>query len=129
MASHHFIGTGAISAELTDQRRDPGGLTEVVSDLITGAGLTVVAHQAVRFDPEGLTVVWVLAESHLVLHLWPDEGYATLDLHVCDYGSSNRDAARSLVEQLGTYCFVEGSSAWQELEVDAPGRATTAAIR
>jgi S-adenosylmethionine decarboxylase len=129
MASHHFIGTGAISAALADRRRDPVELTEVVSGLVTGAGLAVVGHQSVRFANEGLTVVWVLAESHLVMHLWPEQGYATLDLHVCDYTSSNRAAARALVAELTRYCFVEGSAAWQEVEVEPPGRVATTAIR
>ncbi len=87
-----------------------------------------------RFDNEGLTLVWVLAESHLVMHLWPEQGYATLDLHVCDYNGSNRDAAHALVERLTAYCYVDGSESWREMELEPPGlvadgRVTTAAIR
>ena len=129
MASHHFIGTGVLSERLADQRREPEGLIEVISDLITDSDLAVVAHQAVRFDNDGLTIVWVLAESHLVMHLWPEEGYATLDLHICDYRVSNRGAARDLVKRLTRYCYADGSGTWEELEVEPPGRVTTAAMR
>ena len=76
-----------------------------------------MAQQAVPFAGGGLTLVWVLAESHLVLHLWPEEGYATVDLHVCDYRESNAAKARRLREELARLCFAAGSGEWQEMAV------------
>ena len=35
------------------------------------------------FEPEGLTAVAVLAESHLALHTWPEFRYAALDAFTC----------------------------------------------
>ena len=68
-------------------------------------------------------LVWVLAESHLVINLWAAEGYATIDLHVCDYRQSNAAAARSLMESLRRLCFAEGSDSWQERRLEPPRRA------
>ena len=79
-----------------------------------------MARQAVPFPEGGLTLVWVLAESHLVIHLWATEGYATIDLHVCDYRESNAAAARALVESLRRLCFAEGSDSWQERRLEPP---------
>lgn len=33
---------------------------------------------------QGVSVVVVLAESHLSIHTWPELGYAALDLFTCD---------------------------------------------
>ena len=33
---------------------------------------------------QGVSVVAVLAESHVSIHTWPELGYAALDLFTCD---------------------------------------------
>ena len=89
-----------------------------MTDRVRAAGLQVVAQQAVPFPDGGATLVWVLAESHLVLHLWPEHDRATVDLHVCDYRDSNAVRAQRLRAALDDFCFAPGSSAWRELAVD-----------
>lgn len=81
MISHHFVGAGRSSERLRSV--EPSRLLALVTERVVDCGLGVVVEQAVPFDNGGLTLVWVLAESHLVLHLWPEDGYATVDLHVC----------------------------------------------
>ena len=85
------------------------------------AGLQVVADQAVPFTGGGATLVWILAESHLVLHLWPELGRATVDLHVCDYRESNRAKAHRLRDALAALCFAPGSGAWREVTLSPAG--------
>jgi S-adenosylmethionine/arginine decarboxylase-like enzyme len=120
MASHHFIGTGILSERLAASVDDPEGLLGRIQEQVTASGLQVVARQAVRFGNGGLTLVWVLAESHLVLHVWTREGFASVDLHVCDYRESNAENARQLVGSLKEFCFEAGSDRWHELEVEDP---------
>ena len=106
-----------------DAARDAEKLIVGVTRRIHDAGLEVVAHRAVDFDNDGLTVVWVLAESHLVLHHWGREGYATLDLHVCDYQAPNAVKAKTLVTTLTEFCFEQGTETWREIHLEAPARA------
>lgn len=120
MISHHSVGTGTASAELARSTRNPEELLERIAQIVTEAGLGVVSRLAVPFSGGGLTLVWVLAESHLVLHYWPEEATATVDLHVCDYQRSNADRARALVSRLRDLLFVAGSDRWQDLEVGRP---------
>jgi S-adenosylmethionine/arginine decarboxylase-like enzyme len=68
MASHHFLGTGPISEALAAAARRPAALLDRVERLVSDSGLAVVGRQVVPFPGGGLTLVWVLAESHLVLH-------------------------------------------------------------
>ena len=120
MASHHFIGNGLVSAALTAAVAEPDELIETVAGQVRSAGLEVVGHRSVSFDGGGLTLVWVLAESHLVLHHWAAEGFATVDLHVCDYHASNAVKAKRLVAALTTYCFAPATERWQEVHLDDP---------
>ncbi len=127
MASHHFLGRGLISSALAALAAEPDRLVATVSELVRASGLEVVADDAVAFEGQGLTVVWVLAESHLVLHLWAEEGYATIDLHVCDFHGSNAARGEALAERLRALCFAPGTDRWRRLELEPPRRPAGAA--
>jgi S-adenosylmethionine decarboxylase len=43
-----------------------------------------------HFQPNGVSGVVVLAESHISIHTWPDLGYAALDVFMC--GKASPDA-------------------------------------
>ncbi len=45
--------------------------------------LTVVGRTAHQFEPQGATVVYLLSESHLSIHTWPERGAACVDLFCC----------------------------------------------
>ena len=125
MISHHFVGTGRCSERL--RSAEPARLLALVTERVVDCGLGVVVEQAVPFDNGGLTLVWVLAESHLVIHLWPENGYATVDLHVCDYHASNAQNARRLRQELAWLCFAPGSGHWREMAVGEKPLTETAA--
>ncbi|MBC7074372.1 adenosylmethionine decarboxylase [Candidatus Parcubacteria bacterium] len=36
-----------------------------------------------KFEPQGLTGVLLLAESHIAFHSWPEIGYLALDIFTC----------------------------------------------
>jgi len=120
MASHHFIGTGRYSENLTRGAHEPRRLVEQVAAQVAAVGFEVVADNVVEFPGGGLTLVWVLAESHLVLHYWRAEGFATIDLHICDYRDANTARARRLVASLEASCFLSGSAEWQEISFPEP---------
>ena len=44
------------------------------------AGLTAVSSAHHRFEPQGLSAVIILSESHIAAHTWPEsgDGYVTL---------------------------------------------------
>jgi S-adenosylmethionine/arginine decarboxylase-like enzyme len=120
MASHHFIGNGRLSEVLSRAATEPADLASQVAGMVRIAGLEVVDQRSVAFDNGGLTLVWVLAESHLVLHHWSEEGFATLDLHVCDYHGPNQVKAAALVSALTAFCFEPGTESWNEIHLEDP---------
>jgi len=36
-----------------------------------------------KFDPQGVTAVALLAESHISIHTWPENGMAVCDVFTC----------------------------------------------
>ena len=79
---------------------------------ISDRGLEILAEQAISLEHGGITLVWVLAESHLVIHVWPARDFATIDLHVCDDRSSQLLKAVRLRDALDGFCFPPGTGTW-----------------
>ena len=42
--------------------------------------LNLITH---RFEPQGITGLALLAESHISIHTWPENGYAAVDVFTC----------------------------------------------
>jgi S-adenosylmethionine decarboxylase proenzyme len=47
------------------------------------SGATIVGNIFHHFNPQGVTGVVVIAESHLAIHTWPEFRYASVDLFTC----------------------------------------------
>jgi S-adenosylmethionine decarboxylase len=47
------------------------------------AGATIVETVFHKFAPWGISGVVVIAESHLAIHIWPENRYAAIDLFTC----------------------------------------------
>jgi S-adenosylmethionine decarboxylase proenzyme len=41
------------------------------------------------FEPQGVTGVVVIEESHLSIHTWPEHRYASVDFYTCGKGDPN----------------------------------------
>jgi len=50
---------------------------------IKEAQATLLHFHIHAFEPNGLSGVAVLAESHISFHSWPDQGYMALDIFMC----------------------------------------------
>lgn len=59
--------------------------------------LNVVGHQ---FQPHGVTMLGLLAESHISIHTWPESHYAAVDVFTCGDRVSPERACQSLVRDL-----------------------------
>lgn len=47
------------------------------------AGTTIIDSRFHKFSPQGVSGVIVIAESHIAIHTWPEQGYVALDLFSC----------------------------------------------
>ncbi len=58
-------------------------LCDLVKDGAKAADTTLLTVTSHHFSPQGVTVLGLLAESHLSIHTWPENGYAAVDLFTC----------------------------------------------
>lgn len=66
------------------------------------AGAQVVGIKLHPFGPEmGVTGVALLAESHISIHTWPEEGLSAVDIFLCGDGAGASRALALIVERLG----------------------------
>lgn len=64
---------------------------------VTAAKATLLHIHLHHFQPNGVSGVAVLAESHISIHTWPDAGYAALDVFMC--GKANPDACVPILRE------------------------------
>jgi S-adenosylmethionine decarboxylase len=53
-----------------------------------------------KFEPQGVTLLALLAESHASIHTWPEIGYAAIDLYTCGDTTQTHKAAEFLKAKL-----------------------------
>ena len=53
-----------------------------------------------RFNPQGVTGVLAIAESHLSIHTWPELDYAAADIFTCGSSFQPQVAAQLLIDRL-----------------------------
>ena len=65
-------------------------------------GATVLGESFHQFNPQGVSGVVVITESHLFIHTWPEYGYAAADIFTCGNSVQTGKAAELLIEKLGS---------------------------
>jgi S-adenosylmethionine decarboxylase len=53
-----------------------------------------------KFEPQGVTLLALLSESHASIHTWPCEGYCAIDLYTCGSKTETHKAAEFLTLKL-----------------------------
>jgi S-adenosylmethionine decarboxylase len=76
-------------------------LQSILSAAASEAGATVLGNSFHQFEPQGVSGVVIIAESHLFIHTWPECGYAAVDIFTCGDSVKPGKAAKILVEKLG----------------------------
>ena len=96
-SGEHVLATfgGCAAGPLDDERV----LRALVERAVTAAGARVIEVVSHRFEPHGVTVVALLAESHASLHTYPEAGVAFWDCFTC--GASAAPALSVAVLQQG----------------------------
>ena len=61
--------------------------------------LDITSH---KFSPHGVTAVALLAESHISIHTWPEEGMAVCDVFTCGDHTMPEQAMTYMFESMNT---------------------------
>jgi S-adenosylmethionine decarboxylase len=71
--------------------------------VVHACDLTLLDLKVYPFTPIGITGVAVVAESHVMVHTWPEHGYAAVDVFTCG-DQANPEAALPALRE----CFSPG---------------------
>ena len=102
----------------------PPAPPEVVSRDAQGRA-TVLNQVSHKFEPQGVTALALISESHVAIHTWPEVGYAAADVFSCVGRAYAQEACAYLVKalQAGRHATTEvsrGADAVGRLELEKP---------
>jgi len=83
------------------------------------AGATLLNLITHRFEPQGVTGLALLAESHISIHTWPENGYAAVDVFTCGNHTMPERACEILCRELVARDF-----SLKTFQREAPGALT-----
>ena len=93
------------SATLTDA----AALEKVFLRVAELSGAHVVDSVFHSFQPQGVSGVVVISESHFAVHAWPEHDYAAVDLFTCGSGVDFDVAVKALAEGMNSGCWIISS--------------------
>ena len=64
------------------------------------ANATVLNLISNKFEPQGVTAIALLAESHISIHTWPESNYSAVDIFTCGQNMLPELACQYLIEAL-----------------------------
>ena len=64
------------------------------------AKATVINLISKKFEPQGVTAIALLAESHISIHTWPESNYSAVDIFTCGENMLPELASKYLLEAL-----------------------------
>ena len=64
------------------------------------ANATVLNLISNKFEPQGVTAIALLAESHISVHTWPESNYSAVDIFTCGQNMLPEIASQYLIEAL-----------------------------
>jgi S-adenosylmethionine decarboxylase len=79
---------------------DEAFLRDAITTAARRAGATLLNLITHRFEPQGVTGLALLAESHISIHTWPESGYAAVDVFTCGDHTMPERACAVLVAEL-----------------------------
>ena len=83
---HRFAGKHFIASYLDCDLKaigDLDGMIEAMDDAVRASGAAILNKTPHVFPPNGLTIVYLLSESHASLHTYPEYGACFVDLFTC----------------------------------------------
>lgn len=79
-------------------------LLEIIKRGISRANMTILNIFTHKFEPQGLTIVIALSESHFSAHTWPEKGCIAIDIYTCGEGNP-KIVALELLKYLDSYNY------------------------
>tara|TARA_R110000824_G_scaffold54043_2_gene149197 strand:+ start:8413 stop:8784 length:372 start_codon:yes stop_codon:yes gene_type:complete len=84
-----------LSESVTDD-----ALFTAVAESLGHSGMTVISEIRHDFNPQGMTAVWILGESHCAVHSYPEHRFLAVDVFTCGDSGSPTEMVSALLHGL-----------------------------
>jgi len=91
---YYECGMGVLLSKDTVER----ALLKAAND----SGATIISSSFHKFEPQGVSGVVIIAESHFTVHAWPEHDYAAVDIFTCGDNINLNTAIQSMQESFGS---------------------------
>ena len=80
LGRHYLLELWGCNEKIGDEAEVRGAVEEAVEV----ARVTLLGNVHIhRFDPQGISAMAIIAESHISVHTWPEYRYAAVDVYTC----------------------------------------------
>ena len=83
-----------------EKLNDESFLRCILSRAAKLANATVLNLISNKFEPQGVTAIALLAESHISIHTWPESNYSAVDIFTCGQNMMPELASQYLIKSL-----------------------------
>ena len=83
-----------------DLLNDEAYVRDIVYTASIKSNSKLLALHSHQFDPQGVTCIAMLADSHISIHTWPEKGMAVCDVFTCGDTAEPQKAVEYMQEQL-----------------------------
>jgi len=91
---YHFVGE--LHFKKQDQLKENDKIQEVFLNSLINADLTILDVFHHHYKPYGFSAVAVLETSHAAIHTWPEHGYISVDIFICEEFSKGLEVVKFL---------------------------------
>ena len=92
-----------ISADFIDCKanlQNPQKIAKTVKNICKENNITVLKASSFVFSNNGATILFLLSESHLAIHTWPEKKLVNFDLFVCNYKENNVSKVKNTYKKI-----------------------------
>ncbi len=100
---YHFAGSHYLASFYDcdhDALTDLSRLRQTMHKAIELSGATILSSTDYVFLPDGLTMVWLLSESHASIHTYPEHNACFIDLFTCGENCSYEKFEKYILDYL-----------------------------
>jgi S-adenosylmethionine decarboxylase len=95
IGTHCILELYDCSAELLN---DAAFIKKALQEAARQSRSTLLGEVLHQFEPQGITALVLLSESHISIHTWPEMGYAAADVFTCGQHTQPEKACHYMIQ-------------------------------
>ena len=106
MTGQHLIAD-VINISMYETLYTVENIKPLLEKIIKNMNLNVVGEVHHQFEPVGATCLYLLSESHLSIHTYPELRYLTMDLYCCNSKLNMDDVLDIIYNYFNNDCIIK----------------------